>query len=414
MDGEGPRPPHPSHARGGPLDGARPTPRTPGAGPWRWPQRPPLRVIAWAAATVLLLVVATLLWRGSDAAATESTTAPPADVPSGAPAGSVSAAWSADGELPAGTVVQSGRVLVGSRHGVRALDPVTGREAWHYTRSNARMCGLTVTNGVAVAVFATADRCNEAVALNAGTGVRAWTRNVLLQGDATLNSTDRIVLASNPTGIVTLDPTGDNIRWRYGTPAGCRLLGTAAGSSGVAVLQRCRGAEVAQLRLFDGFNGSPHWTRDVPLTAAEPRLLGAGPLTTLLVGGEVQGFAPGDGTVLARVPVSGSADDVQTGDAGAVTLVRADGQLTALDAAGATVWAVPAAGMPSSNATGGTGAGGPTEVLVPEDGAFVRRALATGAELGRSTVGDLPDGGIATTAGPVVVLRLPDRVLTYR
>ena len=181
--------------------------------------RPPLRVIVWAAATVALLVVATLLWRGSDAAATESTTAPPADVPTGTPAADVSAAWSADAALPAGTVVQSGRVLVGSRHGVRALDPVTGEEVWHYTRSNARMCGLTVTNGVAVAVFATADRCDEAVGLNAGTGVRAWTRNILLRGDATLSSTDRIVLASSPTGIVTLDPTGDNIRWRSEAPA---------------------------------------------------------------------------------------------------------------------------------------------------------------------------------------------------
>ena len=376
--------------------------------------RPPLRVIVWAAATVALLVVATLLWRGSDAAATESTTAPPADVPTGTPAGDVSAAWSADAALPAGTVVQSGRVLVGSRHGVRALDPVTGEEVWHYTRSNARMCGLTVTNGVAVAVFATADRCDEAVGLNAGTGVRAWTRNILLRGDATLSSTDRIVLASSPTGIVTLDPTGDNIRWRSEAPAGCRLLGTAAGSSGIAVLQRCDGAEVAQLRLFDGFDGSAHWSRDVPLTGdAEPRLLGAGPLTTLLVDGEVQAFAPADGTVLAGLPVTGAAADVQAGDAGALTLVRADGQLTALDGTGATAWAVPALGLPTSGGSG-KDAREATELLVPEDGAFVRRDTVTGVELGRSVVDAVPDHGIATTVGPVVVLRLPDRILTYR
>src|SRR3954454_9122863 len=303
MDGEGPRPPHPSHARGGPLDGARPPPRTPGAGPWRCPQRPPLRVIVWAATTVLLLVVATLLWRGSDAAATESTTAPPADVPSGAPAGGGSAAWSADGELPVGTVVQSGRVLVGSRHGVRALDPVTGEEAWHYTRSNARMCGLTATDGVAVAVFATEDRCDEAVALHADTGVRAWTRSLLLRSDATLISTDRIVVATSPTGLVTIDPTGDNIRWRYAAPAGCRFLGTAVGSAGVAVLQSCHGAQIATLRLLDGFSGSPHWTRELPLTA-HPRLLGAGALPTVVAGGEVQAFSSADGTVLTQLPVA--------------------------------------------------------------------------------------------------------------
>jgi hypothetical protein len=49
--------------------------------------RPPLRVWVWIAASVALVVVATLLWRGSDAAATESTTAAPAGVPVGAPAG---------------------------------------------------------------------------------------------------------------------------------------------------------------------------------------------------------------------------------------------------------------------------------------------------------------------------------------
>ena len=374
--------------------------------------RPPLRVIVWAAATVALLVVATLLWRGSDAAATQSSTAPPADVPTGTPAGAVSERWSADGELPAGTVVQSGRVLVGSAHGVRALDPVTGDEAWHYTRSNARLCGLTATNGRAVAVFATEDRCDEAVALNAGTGVRAWTRSVRFADDVTLSSTDRIVLAANPTGIVTLDPTGDNIRWRSAAPVGCRFLGAAAGSAGVAVLQRCAGATVAQVRLFDGFDGSPHWSRDLPLTdGGSLRLLGADALPTVLVDGEVEALSPADGTVLTSLPVS---DDVQVGSAGPVTLVRVDGRLHALDGtSGASLWDVPSLGLPTPPPAAKDDRT-PAALLVPEDGAFVQRDPTTGAELGRSTAADLPDGGTATQVGPVVVLRLPERMLGYR
>jgi outer membrane protein assembly factor BamB len=373
--------------------------------------RPPVRVLVWTAATVALLLVATLLWRGSDAAATQSTTAAPADVPSGAPAGAVSEAWSADGELPAGTVVQSGRALVGSAHGVRALDPVTGGEAWHYTRSNARMCGLTATDGVAVAVFATEDRCDEAVALNAGTGVRAWTRSVRFAGDVTLSSTDRIVLAANPTGIVTLDPTGDSIRWRQAAPAGCRFVDAAVGSAGVAVLQRCTGASVGQVRLFDGFTGELHWSLDVPLTGgAEPRLLGAGPLPTMLIGGEVQALATADGTVLARLPASG---DVQVGAAAAVTLVRVAGRLVALSDAGATLWEIPALGLPAAPGAAKGDRGTPA-LLVPEDGAFVRRDPATGTDLGRSAADDLTDGGLAAEIGPVVVYRLPDRVLAYR
>lgn len=372
-----------------------------------------MRVLVWAAATVALLLVGTLLWRGSDAAATQSTTAPPAGVPSGTPAGAVSEAWSVDAALPVGSVVQSGRVLVGSAHGVHALDPATGEEAWHYTRSNARLCRLTATNGVAVAVFATADRCDEAVALNAGTGVRAWTRSVRFAGDVTISSTDRIVLAANPSGIVTLDPTGNNIRWRSAAPAGCRFLGAAAGSAGVAVLQRCAGATLAQVRLFDGFNGDVHWTRDVPLTDAELRLLGAGTLPTLLVDDEVQALSAADGAVLTRLPVTG--DDVLVGAAADLTLVQVDGTLVALEAStGGTVWAVPALGLPAPPVPDGKDTRSPTALLVPEDGGFVRRDPATGAELGRSEVADLPVGGLAEAVGPVVVLRLPDRVLGYR
>ena len=378
--------------------------------------RPPVRVLVWAAATVALLLVATLLWRGSDAAATQSTTAPPAGVPSGTPAAAVSEVWSAEAELPEGAVVESGRVLVGSTHGVRALDPATGEEAWHYTRSNARMCGLTATNGLAVAVFATADRCDEAVALNAGTGVRAWTRSVQFAGDVTISSTDRIVLAANPTGIVTLDPTGDNIRWRYAAPAGCRFLDAAAGSAGVAVLQRCAGATLAQVRLFDGFEGDPHWSRDVPLTeGTDLRLLGADTLPTVLVDDEVQALSSADGAVLTRLPLTGDADDVQVGPAGDLTLVRVDGSLVALEpTAGAAVWTVPALGLPAPPVPDGKDTRSPTALLVPEDGGFVRRDPATGAELGRVEVANLPAGGRSEAVGPVVVLRLPDRVLAYR
>jgi hypothetical protein len=118
--------------------------------------------------------------------------------------------------------------------------------------------------------------------------------------------------------------------------------------------------------------------------------------------------------VLAGLPATGAAEDVQAGDAGALTLVRADDQLTALDATGATAWAVPALGLPTSGGSG-KDAREATELLVPEDGAFVRRDTVTGVELGRSAIDDdVPDRGIATTVGPVVVLRLPDRILTYR
>ncbi|MFD2090420.1 outer membrane protein assembly factor BamB family protein [Blastococcus deserti] len=360
------------------------------------------------------MLVATLLWRGSDAAATDSTTAPPADVPPGAPAGGVSEVWSADGDRIPETVVQDGRVLVGSRHGVRALDPLTGREAWHYTRANARVCGLVVTDGVAVAVFATDDRCDEAVALDAGTGVRTWTRSLSLAGDAVLDSTTAIVLASNPTGLVTFDPTGNNIRWRHAPPEGCRLLAADAGSTGVAVLQRCAGKNL-QVRLLDGFAGSVHWSHDLPAAgAADVRLLGADEAVTVLVGEEVHTLAGPDGAALARVPVPAGTADVEQVTVGGVSLVRVDGTVSALDAStGVLLWEAPATGLPAARGSVGD-ADSAAAIVLPDDAGFSSRDPATGAQLDRFDAPAPPPGGTATAIGPVVVLRLDDRVLGYR
>lgn len=376
--------------------------------------RPPLRVLVWTAATVVLVVVAALLWRGSDAAATQSTTAAPAGIPSGTPAGAVSQVWSAGGRLIPDTVVQDGVVLVGSTHGVRALDLTTGREAWHYTRSNARMCGLTATDGLAVAVFATARRCDEAVALFADTGVRKWTRSVDFVPEMRLSSTEGIALASSPGGFVVLDPVGDGVRWRYPAPGGCRLLGAQAGDTGIAVLEHCAGADGVQLRLFGGYAGEKHWNLDiaVPETqATKAQLLGADGVVTVVVGGELQVRSAADGKVLVRQPARGR---IEQRSAGGVPFLLVDGELRALDpASGTAVWTAPAIGLPTAS-TPDKKAGERVTVLVPGAGGFVRRNPATGAEVGRSVVAGVPPGGVASSLGPVVVYRLDDRVLAYR
>ena len=368
----------------------------------------------WTAATVALVVVAALLWRGSDAAATESTTAAPAGVPAGTPAEAVSAAWSATGHPLPENVVQAGRIVVGTRHGVRALDVTTGAEAWHYTRSNAVLCDTTATDGVAVAVFRTTGRCDEAVALDAGTGVRQWTRNIGLRTDATLDSTDRILLASSPTGVVTLDPTGDSIRWRYAPPKGCRLIGSEVGSAGVAVLQRCPGTAAVQLRLLGGFEGEPVWSRDLTVPdGAGVRLLGADRPVGVVVGDEVQLLSPDDGAVRSAF-VSDGADGATQTVLAKTALVWAGGRLHAFDAdTGARRWDEPAVGLPA-RAESAKLADGAGAVVVPSADGFVERDLTTGKVRGRFAVSGLESGGSATSVGPVIVYRLSDRVIGYR
>ncbi len=374
-------------------------------------RRPPLRGWMWTAAVLALAVTWALLWRDSDAAATTSTTAAPADVPSGTPAGAVSAAWTApttptDGA--ARSTVDGGRVVVGDEHGVRALDAVTGEEAWRYSRANARLCDWTLVGGRVVAVYGTEDRCDEAVALSVGTGVRAWTRNLDLRPDAVLSATDGIVLATSPTGVLTLDPVGDSIRWRMAPDEGCTVADADVGGAGVAVLQDCGGS--TQVRLLDGYDGTPLWTRDV----ADGTTLAAVEQAVVVAGDDgVQLLAGADGTPLGT-PVAEAAAEVLVTGVGTTALVWADGTLTVVDQGTGTVsWRTPATGLPAGAVDRALLAAG-TSVPVPEGNAVVLRDLATGAELQRVATPGMVAGGLLTVTGPVVVQQLPDRVVAHR
>jgi outer membrane protein assembly factor BamB len=325
----------------------------------------------------------------------------------------VSEEWSAESRPTPEDVVESGRVLLGSQHGVRAVDPRTGEEAWHYTRSNARLCDVAVTNGVAVAVFRTEDRCDEAVALDAGTGVRAWTRSVSFGGDAVLDSTNSILLATAERSLVTLDPNNNNIRWRYEPPERCRLLGAEPGDSGIALLQRCSGSPAVQLRMLDGFTGNARWSRDLPdVTDDEVRLLGADRVVGVVVGAEIQLLSGADGVPLGAVP---AADDARMTSVDVAVLLLADGLLRALDpASGQPLWETAALGLPAPPPTDKQGDGAAV-LTVPEASGFVPRDAVTGAQRGTaSAVEGLPPGGVATAVGPVVVHQLADRIDVYR
>ncbi|WP_235928282.1 PQQ-binding-like beta-propeller repeat protein [Goekera deserti] len=395
-------------------------------------RRPPLRVVGWAALTLVLVLVATLLWRGSDAAATSSTTSGQAAEPAGSPAAQLGEAWSA-ASRGSGSVVAGGRVLVREDTGVRLLDPGSGTEAWHYERANARLCDATSVDGLVVAVFRTTGRCNEIVALEAGTGRRAWYRTVGFRADVRLSSTDAVVLAWTPTGLATIDPSGNSIRWRFAAPGGCRIVDAAVGSAGVGVLQSCPGADAVQVRLLDGFGGEPRWSRDVTGVAVGPgaapgtapaagstpvRLAGVGPFVALLAGDTLQALAGADGAPLSTLPLppsrSGPADEpVELGGDDATTLVSARGTVLALDAAtGAPRWQAAATGLPAVGDPGAPDAD--RSVLVPEPGAFVRRDALTGAELGRSTVSDpVAPGGRTEVLGTVVVVATRSEVTAY-
>jgi outer membrane protein assembly factor BamB len=372
---------------------------------------PPLRIWVWTAVTLVVAVVALLLWRTSDAAATSSTTAVAVpDVPAAEPAGDLTEAWSATVAPDADRVAQSGRVLVTDGHGVAMVDPATGEEAWHYRRSDVTLCDATAVDGNVVAVFRGTGRCDEAVALVAATGVRDWYRNVPFGPEVELTSTGRIVLASSSTGLDTIDPTGNTLRWHHDPAADCQVVGSTVGSAGVAVLQRCAGA--LQVQLLDGFSGDVIWTRDVDTGADTARLAGAEGLVDVVVGDRVLVLSPADGTTLTQLPLPSGGDPLgepllQTATADA-TLLWARGTLVALDrTSGLPRWQLPALGLPAVGADG-------TVLTVPEDGALVQRGAVDGTERSRAGVDALPAGGRTALVGPVVVYGTADEVRAYR
>jgi hypothetical protein len=383
-------------------------------------RRPPVRVWIWAAVTLVVAAVAVLGWRTSDAAATSSTTAAAPARVTGSPGAELAEAWSVETAGPeAGPVVQAGRVLRTSGDGVAMLDPTTGDEAWHYTRSNARLCGATAVDQLVVVLFSTGGRCNELTALRADTGERLWYRSVGFRADATLTSTDRIVLAVSPTGLATVDPTGNNIRWHHPAPDGCRFTDAAAGSAGVAVVQRCGGVggsegtagAAVQAVLLDGFAGTPTWTADLGATSA--RLAGADGGVDVVVGDELRSLAAADGTVRGVVPLPAGTDtDLLQTTAGATTLVWTRGTVQALDStSGALLWSTSATGLPAT-VDARTGS---STVLVPEDGALVTRDTTTGGEVSRSTLAaPAPDGARWAVVGDVVVVSSPGGITALR
>jgi len=317
-------------------------------------------------------------------------------------------------------VVQSGRVMVGGEHGITALDALTGREAWHYTRANAVLCDLTAIEGLVIGVFRTEDRCDEAVALRAGTGVYAWTRNVDLDPDVDLSSTDQLMLASSDRSVLVYDPTGDQRRWVKRVPETCRILDADVGSTGVGLLQRCSTGTL-QLRLLDGFTGAEHWIRDVAASAdAAARLSGVDRLVGVVVDDRLEVHAADGGQVLRSYPLPATADPPATetlyqAGTGSLALVWARGTVWALDeSTGRARWSRPAVGLPTAQDVAQV-APGAASVLVPERDGFVRRDLATGEEVERLPVeGGLSAPGRTAVVGPVVVYRLPDRVAGYR
>lgn len=383
-------------------------------------RRPSWPALAWLGVLVIALVLGVVLAGSSDAGNTDVRTA--TDLPassSGPLPGRVSPLWAVDAAVDDQQSVASGTVITSNEHGVRGLDPLTGDERWHYLRPNASVCDLTVLDDVVVAIFKTTGRCNEAVALEAGTGVRRWYRNVDFSDELSMLGSGTAALAATPGGIAVLDAVGNSIRWGYNPPEGCELSSIGIGVSGVVVLERCTSG-TTWLAEFALESGDQQWRVAPP--PGEVTVLGADGVVSLLVGQQLTTLSARDGSLLSTVTTApesdGSSESAATLSAGppggqGVPLVYLAGQLYAIEpAGGAQLWSVAATGLPAN---------GDSAVVVPEAGAFVTRNLVTGEEIARSPIGDASgsqEGGLeglvrVELAGSVLIAVTQNGLVSY-
>lgn len=374
--------------------------------------RPTRWVTLWVAATVVGAVALSLLWVGSDYANTSLRAAaaepsPPVDAE---PAARVTAAWASEtGPADVGPI-EDFTVVVGAAHGLRGLDPETGAERWHYLRSTALLCDWTAADGVVVAVFRSDAGCDEALALDAGTGRREWYRSISFTAEATLSSTNQLTVAATPTGVTVLGTTSNGIRWRYDPPADCRISDTLPGDVGVAVTLDCPSS--ASLVLLDGFTGEERWSGTLP--TGDARIVTADGVVGVLaleLSGSLQIFDR-DGIPLVSLREQSIAAEegirptaqllgerlaVFTGSALFSVNVQTDG----------IEWVVPALTSPAVLGSG---------LLVFDGTDFVQHDVVTGAEVRRITVvgSPPPTGGRLDRIGSAIVVSTHDQVAVYR
>lgn len=220
-------------------------------------------LVVAAAVALTALLVAGVVWLGSDA---RGTTSSPAQSPLPTPetASTVPPTfreiWRASSPATTTPVVAGGAVVAAGDDAVNGLDPASGNVAWSYSR-DAALCGITEAWGSAVVVYRDDRGCSQVTELDGSTGSR--------EAQRTSDADDRTILATDGTYVTARGDSRLEV-WRsdlvrtleYGrvdapvNPGAqprddCTLLSSASTSSRLAVLENCPGDSADRLTTLD-------------------------------------------------------------------------------------------------------------------------------------------------------------------
>jgi hypothetical protein len=212
-------------------------------------------LVAVAVIVVVVVAAATLLWRFSDARATESRPAvgpPPAALlpPTTLPP-SLAPVWTAPSGATPVPVVAGATVVTADGREVVGRDPFTGEPRWRYAR-DIDLCTVASAWGDAVTAWSKDPRyCSEVTALVGDTGRRASQRNGDAERGAQLlfdgthaTAAGRRYLETWRSDLVRTTQYGA-VRTRVNPGkqprTGCEYVSIAAAAGQIGVIERCPG-----------------------------------------------------------------------------------------------------------------------------------------------------------------------------
>lgn len=220
-------------------------------------------IVAALVITVVVSIVAAVIWWTSDARATDSR---PAQTPVKPPAAAkavpetLQPLWAAGSAHTTIPVVVGGVVVTGDGRTVTGHDPATGADIWTFGRDR-ELCGVSWVYNTAVAVYPDGRGCGQVSTIDGSTGRRGPTRSGYADKHIALSSDGNTVLAAGPTRLELL--RSDMVRvigfgevdarvkpMQVGVGNGCRLISAAASSVAVSVLQACPDAPDVRLTLL--------------------------------------------------------------------------------------------------------------------------------------------------------------------
>lgn len=251
------------------------------------------RLVGWVIALALLATLAVLIVDRGSYGATEHTVArTAAPALDGEPAASVVP----QGSYPEGSYLAGPVIANITEHGVVALDPDTGQTLWQYLRSDTTVCAHRTNAQHVTLVYASGDRCDEAVSLKPADGTRQWQRTLEAVHPNRIVWDEGVLISIDPSKVIVFEDgqgferfTLDNSKTDHiaGEHTSCENL-DAAGSSMVATLQRCRASTTEpwlyQVVVNEASDGQPRETGRSYLTRlTEPTVEGVSPNGTAIL-----------------------------------------------------------------------------------------------------------------------------------